>query len=523
MVSRDESLVGQSTFKKWPLVEFSENPSISDQLLQMLTKDYESRLNLICEGCTPDSPNCNCSVNAVSFENKFAVFILLEIGHLSMTKWCPLAEVETDFFFCDAKQTHKISASYICDGTVHCPNTGADETFALCNPLDVRFIAVTPVLINFVIALCCAIYLARQQDKKERKKLTTNTEGHTEIVRALKLINENVLAPSNENEELMQKEIQELPTILQLSLARITRNIEVKSGDSPMKFFEPAVESILAEEEQQTAFLVLTKEDDISSTKFKTAVMKEMEPKGTSAKIKKQLLKFLPYKLRIGIKTAKEVFGNLSGMFTIPAQDVKDIGTIVSLNYFHENILQGKDDDFPLEQFVINLAVVTVAIFLLRRLNSLAENDTEDKGTAFCCDFLRFSFNLHNIPFVTEAFLCIETIKESLAGHKKKEAIQEQLGKLKNSDNEDETDEIWKQVCATSEDIGETERRIEDNNKKRSKVKIVCCIGDIIQGSALVILMLRSDLRIRGLLGLSKMANNIGINPSKLCLFLYSV
>ena len=286
-----------------------------------------------------------------------------------------------------------------------------------------------------------------------------------------------------------------------------------------MKFFEPAVESILAEGEQQTAFLVLTKEDDISSTKFKTAVMKEMEPKGTTAKIKKQLLKFLPYKLRIAIKTAKEVFGNLSGMFTIPAQDVKDIGTIVSLNSFHENILQGKDDDFPLQQFVINLAVVTAAIFLLRRLNSLAENDTEDKSTACRCDFLGFSFNLHNIPFVTEAFLCIETIKESLAGHKKKEAIQEQLGKLENSDNEDETDEIWKQICATSEDIGETERRIEDNNKKRSKVKIVCCIGDIIQGSALVILMLRSDLRIRGLLGLSKMANNIGIDPSKLCLF----
>ena len=485
----------------------------------MLTKDYESRLNLICEGCTPDSPNCNCSVNAVSFENKFAVFILLEIDHLSMTKWCPLTEVETDFFFCDAKQTHKISASYICDGTVHCPNTGADETFALCNPLDVRFIAITPVLINFVIALCCAIYLARQQDKKERKKLTTNTEGHTEIVRALKLINENVLAPSNENEELMQKEIQELPTILQLSLARITRNIEVKSGDSPMKFFEPAVESILAEGEQQTAFLVLTKEDDISSTKFKTAVMKEMEPKGMTTKIKKLLLKILPYELRIGIKTAKEVIRNLFGMITIPAQDVKDIGTIISLHSFHENILQGKDerlDNFPLQQFVINLAVVTATIFILRQLNTLAENDTKDKSSFCRFDFLGFSFNLHKIPFVTEALLCIEAIKESMKVHKKKEAIREQLGKLEGTDNEDETNDIWKQICATSEDIGEMEKKIEVNKQKRRRMKIVCCIGDIIQGSALMILTLRRDLRIRGLLGLVKVANWIGTDPSKL-------
>ena len=86
-----------------------------------------------------------------------------------------------------------------------------------------------------------------------------------------------------------------------------------------------------------------------------------------------------------------------------------------------------------------------------------------------------------------------------------------------STDNEDETNAIWKQICATSEDIGETERRIETNNQKRRKVKIVCCVGDIIQGSTLMILMLRRDLRIRGLLGLAKMSNSIGIDPSKLC------
>ena len=57
-------------------------------------------------------------MNWISFENKFAIFVLLEIGHLSMTKWCPLEEIETDLFFCDAERKHKISASYICDGLV---------------------------------------------------------------------------------------------------------------------------------------------------------------------------------------------------------------------------------------------------------------------------------------------------------------------------------------------------------------------------------------------------------------------
>ena len=170
----------------------------------------------------------------------------------------------------------KISASYICDSTIHCPENGADEAFPLCNPWDVRVIAVTPVLINFLVAICCAIYLARHQDKHARREIKTDNGSHEEIVRALKLINENIKTPSSENEEEMQTEIYELPKLLQLSLARITRNIEVEVKDKPMTFFEPAVESILAQEEEQTAFLVLTKEDENSSTKFKTAVLKKL-------------------------------------------------------------------------------------------------------------------------------------------------------------------------------------------------------------------------------------------------------
>ena len=162
------------------------------------------------------------------------------------------------------------------------------------------------------------------------------TTGHEEISRALK---QNIQTPSMENEGEMQKVIHELPKILQVSLARITRNIEVEAKGRPMTFFEPAVESILEQEEEQTAFLVLAKEDENSSTKFKTAVLKELEPQGRITSIKEMLLPTLPYKLRIGAQTAKEVVGNVWGMFTIPAQDIKDIGTIVSLHSFHENIL----------------------------------------------------------------------------------------------------------------------------------------------------------------------------------------
>ena len=75
----------------------------------------------------------------------------------------------------------------------------------------------------------------------------------------------------------MQNAIQNLPSILQLSLARISRNIEVKRENRPRTFFEPCLESIFAQdEEQQTAFLVLTKEDDFTSTGFKKTVFKAL-------------------------------------------------------------------------------------------------------------------------------------------------------------------------------------------------------------------------------------------------------
>ena len=127
VVSRVESLVGEASFKKWPLKTSSDNDSVSDRLLQMLTKDHKPSLNLDCKGCEPDSMSCTCSLTSISFENKFAIFVLMEIGHLSMTKWCPLEAIETNFFFCDATQTDKISAGEICDGLVDCPENGADK------------------------------------------------------------------------------------------------------------------------------------------------------------------------------------------------------------------------------------------------------------------------------------------------------------------------------------------------------------------------------------------------------------
>ena len=81
--------------------------------------------------------------------------------------------------------------------------------------------------------------------------------------------------------------------------------------------------------------------------------------------------------------------------------------------------------------FVINLAIVSATIFLLRRLDSLAENNTEDESNTCRCNFLGFSLDLHKIPFVTETFLCIETIKESVHGYKIGKSSKNTWGSLR--------------------------------------------------------------------------------------------
>ena len=110
VVSREDNPIGQTAFTKWLLDEsLPEAPSISDRLLKSLTKKQTSSLSLDCVGCELDSPNCSCILNTVSFENKFSIYVLLEISHLEMTKWCPITEIGgkadpcqwTDWSSCD--------------------------------------------------------------------------------------------------------------------------------------------------------------------------------------------------------------------------------------------------------------------------------------------------------------------------------------------------------------------------------------------------------------------------------------
>ena len=50
---------------------------------------------------------------------------------------------------------------------------------------------------------------------------------------------------------------------------------------------------------------------------------------------------------------------------------------------------------------------------------------------------------------------------------------------------------------------------LESLDAKEKKIKITAVLGDIVQGAVLLVLLLRSDLRIRGALGLAKLAGRL--------------
>ena len=53
---------------------------------------------------------------------------------------------------------------------------------------------------------------------------------------------------------------------------------------------------------------------------------------------------------------------------------------------------------------------------------------------------------------------------------------------------------------------------LESLDFKEKRIKVTAVLGDIVQGAVLLVLLLRSDLRIRGALGLAKLAGTLNVD-----------
>ena len=499
--------LSKATYKQWSFHHDTLNEtSEASNLLKTVTRDQKKHIDLNCAGCGINDTFCNCSLEKISFENTFQVYVIMESRKTFDTQWCPQATLRSDFFTCEMGGAENISAKLLCDGVVNCPKSGADESSFVCIPQQIRQLSIGVNLAVYLVAISAATFLlcsmGRQALRKALKEKTLIEEQKKQISNAVRLISQYMNNPSSENEENVTMSIQKMPKPTQLNLIKVAHSIEVRVSDSTENIFESTVQLVFSDEAQKKELFALIKESTCLSTKIKLDVLAVFEPKGWVQRKVLELTKKLPQANKITLAMIKGTLAAMLGLLLIPLPEIKDLYTIVSLKIFHQDIIQGRNeliDNIPLEDFVTILSVIYGLTFALKLIES--RSNTVSSASWH-----------HWIPFVPDIEIALRTIQEVIKRHEVNLMMQYTIDNLE--DNEDANSE-WLKIVNMALEIEESNLNIEVLGDKKRQIKVVTCIGDILQGCILMVLLLRTDLRIRSLLQFSKMCRKIGIDPKK--------
>ena len=253
--------MSKATNKKWSFHHDTLNEtSEASNLLKTVTRDQKKHIDLNCDGCGINDTFCNCSLEKISFENTFQVYVIMESKKTFDTQWCPQATLRSDFFTCEMGGAENISAKLLCDGVVNCPKSGADESSFVCIPQQIRQLSIGVNLAVYLVAISAATFLicsiGRQTLRKVLKENTLIEEQKKQISNAVRLISQYMNNPSSENEENVTMSIQRMPKPTQLNLIKVAHSIEVRVSDSTENIFESTVQHVFSDEAQKKELFV---------------------------------------------------------------------------------------------------------------------------------------------------------------------------------------------------------------------------------------------------------------------------
>ena len=460
-------------------------------------------MGLNCEGCQSEDAFCNCSLDKIAFENTFQVFVIMESKNHFSTQWCPQATLRSDFFNCDAEGAEKIIARLICDGGIDCPLTGADESHFVCSPQQIRLLVISIHLTIYLVALGSATFLicskGRQPLRPAPKELTLAEKE--QISDTLREITEYMKDQCIENEEKMTKSIQEMLKETQLNLIKVAHSIEVRDPNNIENIFETTVRQVLYDEAQEKKYFALIKESTMFSTSLKLDVLEVFEPKGWLKRKFQGLSMKCTEAVKITLVMMKGILSALFWLLVIPLPEIKDLITIVSIKIFHHDIIQGRAhliDNIPLDDFVTVLSVIYGFIFILK----LIEAHSSSVSSA--------SWH-HWIPFVTDIEIALKKIQEIIERYKSKLNMQSIIDD--DLDDSEQATSKWKKIVDIAQEIEEVDINTEVLGAKRREIRVISCLGDILQGCVLMLLLLRTDLRIRSIFQFASVCHQIGLDP----------
>ena len=360
-------------------------------------------------------------------------------------------------------------------------------------------------VVLFVYGLALALvgcYSCRTQKAKSKK--TENRQFRKEQAVKTMMCLRGIRNVSEENEKLRKSEIkkatQKMPLKIRLHLIAVADRLPVGQYTTLLK---PVVQAVIPEGKESQKLLAGVKSlpigDGLKNKIFST------QAQGAVTRVKSSILDKVPYKVKNELSVGLSIISEIFNLFTMAMQDVKDLGVIATMFFFYNEVLQQRSwliDGINLNVYVALLAGIYVYTLLLRLLmRSDVLNKEENKEISVCARM---------VPFFNELYLSFKIVKGTVNVFKMRRSIAATLENM----SEDE-EGAWEDILRTSVKITRAEVKLEKRKRARMRVYLCALLGDVLQACVLSILLLRSDLRVRGALVNVKQTNFMGGRPDE--------
>ena len=120
------------------------------------------------------------------------------------------------------------------------------------------------------------------------------------------------------------------------------------------------------------------------------------------------------------------------------------------------------------------------------------------------------------IPFVREIFIAMQKMKEIVKIYRNQLILNELVNKVEAEDAAGGIAEAWSDILDLAQNIEQAKISLESLDMQRKQMKMVSILGDILQGSILIVLLLRPDLRVRSFFNSVSMLRSLGLNQNGL-------
>ena len=361
-------------------------------------------------------------------------------------------------------------------------------------------------IVLFVYGLALVLvscYSCRAQKAKSKK--TENRQFRKEQAVKMIMCLRDIRNVPEENEKLRKSEIkkatQKMPLKIRLHLIAVADRLPAVGQYTTL--LKPVVQAVIPEGEESQKLLAGVKSlpinDGLKNKIFST------QAQGAVTRVKSSILDKVPYKVKNELSAGLSIISEIFNLFTMAMQDVKDLGVIATMFFFYNEVLQQRSwliDGINLNVYVALLAGIYIYTLLLRILMRSNVLDKEENKEISVCARM--------VPFFNELYLSFKIIKGTVNLFKMRRSI---ATTLKNRSEDEEG--AWEDILRTSEKITRAEVKLEKRKQARTRVKICALLGDVMQACVLSILLLRSDLRVRGALVNIKQTNFMGGRPDE--------